>query len=240
MKLTQYFFHTLIEKPKDAPLISHKLMLKAGFIKMLSSGVYSFLPIGFRVLKKVEKIVREEMDKIGAIELFMPSLSPSSLWKETKRWEAYGDDMFRLKDRKNQEFGLCPTHEEVVCDITRDVVKSYKKLPFSLYQIQTKFRDEPRPRGGVIRAREFLMKDAYSFHHSEESCEKTYKDFFSAYKRIFERCGLNYVIVEAEAGIIGGSFSHEFIAPSDNGEDTVIVCEKCRYSASLEKAEVGV
>jgi len=239
MRLSQYFLKTSIEEPKDAFLISHKLMLKGGFIKMLSAGIYSFLPIGLRVLRKIEGIIREEMNKIGAIEILMPCLSPSFLWKETGRWEGYGDDMFRLVDRKAQEFGLAPTHEELVCDIVRNVVSSYKRLPVSLYQIQTKFRDEPRPRGGVIRAREFIMKDAYSFHETGESLDEVYQKFFEAYKRIFERCGLNYLIVEAESGIIGGSFSNEFIAPSDNGEDTVIVCEKCGYSASLEKAEIG-
>lgn len=236
MKLSQYFFHTLIAEPKDAELISHKLMLKAGLIKMTSSGVYSFLPLGLSVLKNIEKIIRDEMQAIGAIEILMPSLSPSFLWKETGRWEAYGDDMFKLLDRKKEAYGLSPTHEEVVCDIVRTIVKSYKRLPFSLYQIQTKFRDEPRPRGGVIRAREFVMKDAYSFHQTEESANETYQKFFEAYKRIFERCGLNYVIVEASGGIIGGSFSHEFIALSSAGEDTVLVCEKCGYSESLEKA----
>ncbi len=240
MKLSQYFFTTLIEVPKDAKIISHKLMLKAGLIRMLSSGVYSYLPFGLRVLKNIERIIREEMNKIGAIELLMPSLSPSSLWKETGRWEAYGDDMFRLQDRKKQEFGLAPTHEEPVCGIVRDVAKSYKRLPFSLYQIQTKFRDEKRPRGGVIRAREFVMKDAYSFHKIEEEANETYQKFFEAYKKIFERCGLNYVIVEAETGLIGGSFSHEFIALSNNGEDTVLICKDCGYAASLERAEVGV
>ncbi|MEW6102836.1 MAG: proline--tRNA ligase [bacterium] len=238
MKLSQYFFHTSIEVPKDAEIISHSLMLKAGLIKMLSSGIYSYLPLGLRVLRKIEGIIREEMNKIGAIELLMPSLSPSSLWKETNRWTEYGEDMFRLKDRKDNEFGLAPTHEEPICDIVRDIVQSYKKLPFSLYQIQTKFRDEPRPRGGVIRAREFLMKDAYSFHKTEKELDETYQKFFGAYKRIFERCGLNFVIVEASAGIIGGSFSNEFIASSENGEDTIFVCKSCGYSASLEKAEI--
>lgn len=236
MKLSQYFFHTIIETPKDAELISHKLMLKAGLIKMTSSGIYSFLPLGLLVLKNIERIIREEMEGLGAIEILMPSLSPSSLWKETGRWEEYGNDMFRLLDRKGEHYGLAPTHEEVVCDIVRGIIKSYKRLPFSLYQIQTKFRDEIRPRGGIIRAREFVMKDAYSFHQTEASLDETYQKFFEAYKRIFKRCGLDYIIVEAEGGIIGGSFSHEFIALSPNGEDIVLVCERCGHSESQQKA----
>ncbi|HAW50023.1 TPA: proline--tRNA ligase [bacterium] len=239
MRLSSYFLHTLIEEPQDVEVTSHKLMLRAGLIKMLSSGIYIYLPLGLRVLRKIENIIREEMNRIGAIELLMPALSPSSLWEETGRWEAYGDDMFKFKDRKGGKFGLAPTHEEVICDIVRDKISSYKKLPFSLYQIQTKFRDEPRPRGGVIRAREFVMKDAYSFHQTDESANEVYGEFFEAYKRIFTRCGFSYIIVEAEGGIIGGSLTHEFIAPSENGEDTVFVCEKCGYSAGLEKAEVG-
>lgn len=238
MKLSQYFFSTLIEIPKDAKLISHKLMLKAGLIKMVSSGIYAFLPLGLLVLKNIERIIREEMEAIGSIEILMPFLSPSSLWKETGRWEAYGNDMFRLLDRKKESYGLSPTHEEVICDIVRDIVKSYKRLPFSLYQIQTKFRDEPRPRGGVIRAREFVMKDAYSFHKTEESSNETYQKFFEAYKRIFERCGLNYITVEAEGGIIGGSFSHEFMAKSDEGEDIILVCEKCGHAKRVKDYDV--
>ncbi len=240
MRLTEYFLPTLISDPKEHETISHKLMQKAGLIDMTSSGIYSFLPIGLLVLRKVENILKEEMDRIGAIELLMPTLTPSSLWKETGRWTEYGDDMFRVKDRKGTEFSLAPTHEEIICDIVRGRVTSYKKLPLAFYQIQTKFRDEPRPRAGIIRGREFLMKDAYSFHATEESAETTYKRFFEAYRRIFDRCGFSYIIVEAEAGLIGGSFSHEFIAISDSGEDTVFVCPKCGYSANSERCEVGV
>ncbi|MEK9150008.1 MAG: proline--tRNA ligase, partial [Candidatus Desantisbacteria bacterium] len=240
MKLTEYFLPTLISDPKEADTISHKLMQRAGLIDKTSSGIYSFLPIGLSVLRNVESIVKEEMDRIGAIELLLPTLTPSSLWKETGRWTEYGDDMFRVKDRKGAEFGLSPTHEEIICDIVRGRVRSYKKLPLAFYQIQTKFRDEPRPRAGIIRGREFLMKDAYSFHATEECAERTYKRFFDAYCRIFDRCGFSYIIVEAEAGLIGGSFSHEFIALSESGEDTVFVCPKCGYSASQDRCEIGI
>jgi prolyl-tRNA synthetase len=239
MRLSSYFLPTLIETPQEAETLSHKLMLRAGLIDKTSAGIYSFLPLGLRVLQKVEKIIREEMNAIGAIELSMPALTPASLWKETGRWREYGDDMFRLKDRKSADFGLAPTHEEIVCDIVRGRIKSYKKLPLLLYQIQTKFRDEPRPRSGTIRCREFVMKDAYSFHSTEESCEETYKAFYDAYCRIFDRCGFSYGVVEAEAGLIGGSFSHEFIAWAESGEDKVMVCDSCGYSANLERAEIG-
>jgi len=240
MRLTEYFLPTLISDPKEADTISHKLMQRAGLIDKTSSGIYSFLPLGLSCLRKVESIVKEEMERIGAIELLLPTLTPSSLWKETGRWTEYGDDMFRVKDRKGAEFGLSPTHEEIICNIVRGRVRSYKKLPLALYQIQTKFRDEPRPRAGIIRGREFLMKDAYSFHATEECCEKAYKKFFEAYCKIFDRCGFSYSIVEAEAGLIGGSFSHEFIALSESGEDTVFLCPRCGYSANQDKCEIGI
>ena len=240
MRLTKYFLPTLISDPKESETISHKLMLKAGLIDKTSSGIYSFLPFGLACLRKVESIVKEEMENLGAIELLLPTLTPSSLWKETGRWTEYGDDMFRVKDRKGAEFALSPTHEEIICDIVRTRVRSYKKLPLAFYQIQTKFRDEPRPRAGIVRAREFLMKDAYSFHATEECAETTYKRFFEAYCKIFDRCGFSYIIVEAEAGLIGGSFSHEFIALSESGEDTVFLCPKCGYSANSDRCEVGV
>ncbi|MFH0774137.1 MAG: proline--tRNA ligase [bacterium] len=239
MRLTKYFLPTLISDPKESETISHKLMLKAGLIDKTSSGIYSFLPFGLSCLRKVESIVKEEMERIGAIELLLPTLTPSSLWKETGRWTEYGDDMFRVKDRKGAEFALSPTHEEIICDIVRGRVRSYKKLPLAFYQIQTKFRDEPRPRAGIVRGREFLMKDAYSFHATEECAERAYKKFFEAYCKIFDRCGFSYIIVEAEAGLIGGSFSHEFIALSESGEDTVFLCPKCGYSASPDRCEIG-
>lgn len=234
MKMSQLFVPTLFENPQEAEIISHKLMLRAGLIRKLSSGIYSYLPFGLRVLQKITTIVREEINSIGCQEVFLPAMQPASLWKETGRWEAYGDDMFKLKDRKGSDFGLAPTHEESITDLVRKEVHSYRQLPVSFYQIQTKFRDEPRPRFGMIRSREFLMKDAYSFHVNEESANSTYQAFYEAYIRIFNRCGLVFKIVEAEAGLIGGSFSHEFMATADSGEDITVECPVCNYAANLE------
>jgi len=238
--MSRLFLYTLFQDPQDAEIISHKLMLRAGLVRKVAAGIYSYLPLGLRVLNKMINIVREEMDKIGSQEVLLPALHPASLWKETGRWEAYGDDMFKLVDRKNSPFGLGPTHEEIITDLVRKEVRSYRQLPLLLYQIQTKFRDEPRPRFGLIRGREFLMKDAYSFHTDDKDAEETYQRYYDAYTRIFTRCGMKFQIVEAESGLIGGSFSHEFIAFSPSGEDTIVSCDMCNYAANLEKAECGI
>ncbi len=239
MRISQLFIPTLFEEPQEAEAISHKLMLRAAMIRRLSSGVYSYLPLGLKVLHNMERIIREEIDAIGCQELLLPAMTPASLWQETGRWDAYGEDMFRLKDRKDANFALGPTHEEIITDLVRREVKSYRQLPLSFYQIQTKFRDEPRPRFGTMRAREFLMKDAYSFHRSEDEAIETYVKFYQAYEKIFTRCGFRFRIVEADSGLIGGSRSHEFIALSDIGEDTIVECSVCKYAANQEKAECG-
>ncbi len=240
MRMTKLFLNTLFQDPQDAEIISHKLMLRAGLVRKLAAGIYSYLPLGLRVLNKIINIVREEMNNIGCQEVLLPALQPASLWEETGRWKAYGEDMFKLLDRKKSPFGLGPTHEEIITDLVRREVKSYRQLPLSLYQIQTKFRDEPRPRFGMIRGREFLMKDAYSFHSDDKDVEETYQKFYDAYAKIFTRCGLKFKIVEAETGLIGGAFSHEFMASAPAGEDKMVTCNKCAYAANLEKAECGL
>ncbi|MFH1962135.1 MAG: proline--tRNA ligase [bacterium] len=239
MRISQLFIPTLFEEPQEAEAISHKLMLRAAMIRRLSSGVYSYLPLGLKALHNMQRIIREEMETIGCQEVLLPGLTPASLWQETGRWDAYGEDMFRLKDRKGSNFALGPTHEEIITDLVRREVKSYRQLPVSFYQIQTKFRDEPRPRFGTIRAREFLMKDAYSFHRSDEEAVETYMKFYQAYERIFTRCGFEFKAVEADSGLIGGNLSHEFIAPAAIGEDTIVECSVCKYAANQEKAECG-
>jgi len=236
MKLSEFLLPTLKETPQDADSISNKLMIRAGMIRKLASGIYEWLPLGLRVLKKVEQIVREEMNAIGGQELLLPLLLPREFWEETGRWQLYGDELFRLKDRKGSDFCLGPTHEEIITDIVRREVRSYKQLPIMLYQFGTKFRDEIRPRFGVMRAREFYMKDAYSFHATEEDAENYYKKVFDAYKRICERCGFNYRSVEATTGAIGGKFSHEFMVLAETGEEEIAWCE-CGYSANVEKAQ---
>lgn len=236
MRMSRYLLPTLREDPSHAESPSHKLMLRAGLVRKLAAGIYSFLPLGYRVLKNIQKIVEEEMDAAGAQQLLMPALHPAEIWKETGRWEAYGKEMFRLKDRGGRDFGLGPTHEEIITHIVRSEVKSYRKLPLILYQIQTKFRDEPRPRFGIVRAREFIMKDAYSFDRDEAGLEESYKKMFDAYCRIFDRCGLKYVAVEAPTGLIGGSVSHEFLVPAPSGEDKYLECFACGYAANLEVA----
>ena len=233
------FIPTVKEDPKDAEVISHKLMLRAGFIRKLSSGIYTWLPLGLKSLRKVEQIIREEMNKKGAQEILMPLVQPKELWVESTRWEKYGKELLRFIDRNSRELCLAPTHEEVVTDLVRREVKSYKELPLTLYQIQTKFRDEIRPRFGVMRSREFSMKDAYSFDVEESGAENTYKDMYDAYVNIFKRCGFRFGVVEADSGQIGGSFSHEFMVLADTGEDTIISCDTCDYAANLERAEVG-
>ncbi len=236
MKLTEFLLPTLKETPQDADTISNKLMIRSGMIRKLASGIYEWLPLGLRVLKKVEKIVREEMNAIGAQEVWLPLLLPKELWEETGRWQLYGDELFRLKDRKGSDFCLGPTHEEIITDIVRREVRSYRQLPIMLYQFGVKFRDEIRPRFGVMRAREFYMKDAYSFHATEEDAENYYKKVFFAYSKICERCGFKYRSVEATTGAIGGKFSHEFMVLAETGEEEIVWCE-CGYSANVEKAE---
>ncbi|WP_027414640.1 proline--tRNA ligase [Aneurinibacillus terranovensis] len=238
MKQSKLFLPTLREIPAEAEIVSHQLMVRAGLMRQLASGVYTYLPLGQRVLRKVQQIVREEMDAAGAQEILMPAIQPAELWKETGRWDAYGPELMRLKDRHNRDFVLGPTHEEVVTGLVRDNLNTYKKLPINLYQIQTKYRDEVRPRFGVIRSREFIMKDAYSFDTSRDGLDVSYQSMYDAYTRIFTRAGLTFRAVEADAGAIGGKGTHEFMALSDIGEDTIAYCTSCSYAANLEQAEV--
>jgi len=235
MKLSKYFVPTLKEVPSDATVISHILMLRSGMIRMVGAGIYSFLPLGYRVVRKVSQIIREEMDAIGGQEFHLPALNPKEIWDETGRVEAFGDILFHIK---NREYVLAPTHEEIMTFHARNVVKSYKDMPQIWYQIQTKFRDEIRPRFGLMRGREFIMKDAYSFHATEEDADKEYQNMYDTYCRIFERCGLKFRAVEAETGAIGGRFSHEFMVLADTGEDAVASCNKCNYAANVERAEI--
>ncbi len=236
MRWTEFFVPTLKETPSEAETQSHKLMLRAGLIRKLSSGVYNLLPLGVRSARKVENIVREEMDRIGSLEILMPILSPAELWQESGRWDVYGRELMRLRDRHDRFFALGPTHEEVVTDIVRREVRSYRQLPLTLYQIQTKFRDEVRPRFGVVRAREFIMKDAYSFHRDEKSLAQTYDKMYEAYTRIFKRCGLRFGSVEADSGAIGGDVTHEFMVFAETGESQVFACD-CGYAATSDTAE---
>jgi prolyl-tRNA synthetase len=239
MRLTRSFVPTLREDPAEAEVVSHRLMLRAGMIRKVAAGVYSYLPLGLRALRKVEGIVRAEMDRAGALEVCLPVLSPAELWRETGRWEVYGKELMRIRDRHDREFCLGPTHEEVMTDLVRRDVRSWRQLPLTLYQIQTKFRDEMRPRFGLMRGREFGMKDAYSFDRDEEGAARSYQVMFDAYTAIFTRCGLRFKAVEADSGPIGGSFSHEFMVLAETGEDTLINCPACGYAANLEKAEVA-
>lgn len=238
MRQTLSFIPTLRETPADAEVKSHQLLLRAGFIRQNTSGIYSFLPLGKRVLHKVEKIIREEMEAINSVEVFMPALQQAELWQETGRWYSYGDELMRLKDRNDREFALGATHEEIITSLLRDEIKSYKKLPLTLYQIQSKFRDEKRPRFGLLRGREFLMKDAYSFHATPESLDKTYDDMMQAYSNIFSRLGLNFRAVIADSGAIGGKDNHEFMVLSDIGEDTIAYSDSSPYAANIEMAAV--
>jgi len=237
MRVSKFFISTLKEAPSEAELVSHRLMLRAGYIKKLSSGLYTWMPLGLRVLRKVENIVREEMDRSGGIELLMPAVQPAELWQETGRWEVFGPQMLKIKDRHDNLFCFGPTHEEVITDIARREVKSYRQLPLNFYQIQTKFRDEVRPRFGVMRAREFMMKDAYSFHSSFDSLEQTYRVMYDTYSRIFTRLGLQFRAVAADTGAIGGSGSHEFHVLADSGEDGLAFCPTSDYAANVELAE---
>jgi len=237
MKWTQAFLKTLKEDPAEAEVISHKLMIRSGLIRKLGSGAYTYLPLGFKVLKKIEAIVREEMDSAGAEELLMPAIQPKELWDKTGRFEVLGDIIITFKDRHGKVALLGPTHEEIITDLVSREVRSYRDLPRTLYQIQTKFRDEPRPRFGVLRLKEFIMKDAYSFDIDVAGLNKSYKAMYDAYSRIFERCGLNYITVEADTGFMGGDVSHEFMVPSTSGEDIITTCPGCGYKASLTMAE---
>ena len=240
MRYSEIFLPTIREVPSDAEIISHQLMIRTGMIRKLTSGIYTYLPLGYRVIQKVEKIIREEMNRAGAQEISMPTIQPRELWEESGRWNHYGKELLRFRDRHERECCLGPTHEEVVTDLVRNEIKTYRQLPKNLYQIQTKFRDEIRPRFGVMRCREFSMKDAYSFDVNEEGVDISYKKMFDAYSRIFQRCGLKFRAVEADTGSIGGSFSHEFMVIADSGEDALVFCSNCEYAANLEKAEVAI
>lgn len=238
MRYSKTFLPTLKETPAEAEIVSHRLMLRAGFIRKLTAGIYTYLPYGLAAIRKVETIVREEMNRAGALELHMPMVQPADLWKESKRHEKYGPELLRFKDRHDRESCLGPTHEEVITDIARKELHSYRDLPINLYQIQTKFRDEIRPRFGLMRGREFIMKDAYSFDVDDESASESYLNMYEAYKRIFTRCGLEFRAVQADSGAIGGSFSHEFMVLAETGEDTIVICKDCEFAANVEKAPV--
>jgi prolyl-tRNA synthetase len=237
MRLSQFFLSTSKEAPAEAELVSHKLMLRAGLIRRLGSGLYSWMPLGLRVLRRVEAIVREEMNRAGALELYLPAVQPAELWQESGRWEKFGPQMLKIKDRHARDFCFGPTHEEVITDIARKEIRSYRQLPVTFYQIQTKFRDEIRPRFGVMRAREFIMKDAYSFHADRASLEQTYGTMYDAYAQIFTRLGLKFRAVAADTGAIGGSGSHEFHVLADSGEDAIAFCPHSDYAANIEMAE---
>ena len=238
MRQSMTIIPTLREVPSDAEVKSHQLLLRAGFIRQTASGIYSYLPLGLKVIQNVEKIIREEMERAGAVELLMPTLQQAELWVESGRWNSYGPELMRMHDRHNREFALGPTHEEVITSLLRDEVKSYKKLPLTLYQIQTKFRDEKRPRFGLLRGREFIMKDAYSFHSSQESLDEVYDRLFTAYSNIFSRCGLNFRAVIADSGAMGGKDTHEFMVLSEIGEDTIAYSDTSSFAANIEMAPV--
>ena len=239
MRQSSYFIYTLRETPAEAEIISHRLMLRAGMIKKTASGIYSYMPLGLRVLKKIENIIRKRMDESGAVELLMSSVQPAELWQKSGRWDYYGKELLRFKDRNNRSFAIGPTHEEVITDIAASVINSYKQLPVNLYQIQTKFRDEIRPRFGLMRGREFIMKDGYSFDIDEPGANISYQKMYDTYCKIFETLGLKYKVVEADSGSIGGNSSHEFMVLAKTGEDEIIYCSSCGYSANVEKAELA-
>jgi prolyl-tRNA synthetase len=236
MRWSQYFIPTLREDPADAEVVSHRLLLRAGLVRQLASGIYSMLPLAQRVLLKIQQILREEMNRIGGQEFYLPALNPREVWEESGRWTVMGDNMFRLKDRRGADLCLGMTHEEVFTSIARNELRSYKQLPQVWYQIQLKFRDEARPKSGVLRVRQFIMKDAYSFDVDQAGLDKSFEDQREAYKRIFDRCGLKYTIVEASSGAMGGTASNEFMVKTDAGEDLIATCENCGYAANLEKA----
>ncbi len=237
MRWRTSFIPTVKEDPSDAEVVSHRLLVRAGMIRQVSRGVYDILPLALRALRKIEAIVREEMNRAGAQELLMPVTSPAELWRDSGRWNVYGKELLRFKDRHERDFCLAPTHEEVITDIVRRDVRSYRELPMNLYQIQTKFRDEVRPRFGLMRGREFIMKDAYSFHLDREDAEREYRNMYDTYRRIFTRCGLSFRAVEADSGAIGGSLSHEFQVLAESGEDALAACGACDYAANIQKAE---
>ncbi len=239
MRFSQYYLPTLKEAPADAEVISHKLLTRAGMIRKLTSGIYSYLPFGLRAVYKSAQIVREEMNRAGAQELLMPAVQPADLWQESGRWDFYGKELLRFKDRHSRDYCMGPTHEEVITDLVRGEVRSYRQLPINLYQIQTKFRDEIRPRFGLMRGREFIMKDAYSFDRDNAGADISYQSMFEAYERIFQRMGLRFRAVEADSGAIGGNFSHEFMVLAETGEDVIIACTACAYAANTERAEVA-
>jgi prolyl-tRNA synthetase len=236
MRLSQTLVPTLKEAPAEAEVASHIFMVRGGYMRKVAAGIYSFLPMGWRVVQKVSRIIREEMNRAGASEVFMPAVIPAELWQESGRWDQYGAQLLRLKDRKGGDFVVGPTHEEVICALVRGDVRSWRQLPLNLYQIQTKFRDELRPRAGLMRGREFIMKDAYSFHVDEKDAKREYENMYETYKRIFTRCGLTFRPVEADTGAIGGSMSHEFQVLAETGEDALVACDKCDYAANVEQA----
>lgn len=236
MRISQFFYQTLKEVPKEAQIPSHQLMFRSGMIQQLASGIYNYLPLALRSLRKIEQIIREELNQRGCQEVLMPTVQPAELWKESGRWEYYGPELLRFKDRKDNDYCLGPTHEEVVTDLVRRNLKSWKQLPWNLYQVQTKFRDEVRPRFGLMRGREFIMKDGYSFDVDEESARKTYQAMYEAYSAIFRRCGLRFRPVDAATGNIGGNMSHEFQVLAQSGEDRIFCCDSCDYAANAEKA----
>jgi prolyl-tRNA synthetase len=238
MRYSALLAPTLKEVPKEAEVISHQLLLRAGYMRKVAAGIYSYMPLGVRVIERVKTIIREEMTRSGAQEVFLPAVQPAELWKESERWGYYGPELLRVKDRKGGDFCIGPTHEEVMTALVRDDIKSYRQLPLNLFQIQTKFRDEVRPRAGLLRGREFIMKDGYSFDIDEEAAKKTYQVMYDAYVRIFDRCGLSYRPVEADTGNIGGNMSHEFQVLADSGEDSIVSCASCNYTANVEKAEL--
>jgi prolyl-tRNA synthetase len=238
MRYSQILLPTTKETPSEAEVVSHQLLLRGGFIRKLTSGIYTYLPLGLAAVQKVAEVVREEMNRAGAQELLMPMVQPADLWRESGRWQKYGAELLRFTDRHDRESCLAPTHEEVITDLARRELQSYRQLPMNLYQIQTKFRDEIRPRFGLMRGREFVMKDAYSFDVSDEAAGESYEKMYDAYHRIFERCGLDFRAVEADTGTIGGSFSHEFMVLAQTGEDTLVICEECNYAANVEKAKI--
>jgi prolyl-tRNA synthetase len=239
VRFTSLFAPTLKDDPADAEVVSHKLLVRAAMIRQVARGIYDFLPLGLRVLRNVERIIRQELDAAGCQELLMPAVCPAELWQESGRWERYGKELLRIKDRNERDFCFGPTHEEVITDIVRKSVRSYRDLPKNLYQIQTKFRDEIRPRFGLMRGREFLMKDGYSFHVDRADCEREYRHMYETYERIFTRCGLEFRAVEADTGAIGGSASHEFQVLAESGEDAIVACSSCGYAANVEKAELA-
>jgi prolyl-tRNA synthetase len=236
MRMSQTLIPTLKEAPAEAEVPSHVFMVRGGYLRKVAAGIYSFLPLGWKVVKKAEKIIREEMDRAGASEVFLPAVIPAELWQESGRWDQYGAQLLRFKDRKGGDFVIGPTHEEVICALVRSDVRSWRQLPLNLYQIQTKFRDELRPRAGLMRGREFIMKDAYSFHVDESDAQREYKKMYEAYQRIFTRCSLAFRAVEADTGNIGGSLSHEFQVLTETGEDAIVACDACDYAANVEQA----